>query len=118
GGWWGVTGVALVVVFGGGPASRAGDVLLPVRVPQGAGSWAHTAHHLGDESLWHKLDLVRHRDPGVPGGWRYEAHLLVLKAPYCSAATLKRRREAAGLDRRAGIDVNVSKVAVVSVDRR
>ena len=116
GSWWDHRG-ALVVVFAGGPASQAGDVLLPVRLPQGAGSWAHTAHHLGDESLWHKLDLVRFRDPGVPGGWRYEAHLLVLKAPYCSPATLKRRTEAAGLDRLAGIDVNVSKVAVVSVDR-
>ncbi len=117
GSWWDHRG-ALVVVFSGGPASQAGDVLLPVRLPPGAGSWAHTAHHLGDESKWHKLDLVRSRDPAVPGGWRYEAHLLVLKAPYCSPATLKRRREAASLDRRAGIDVNVSKVVVVSVDRQ
>ncbi|HUY61945.1 MAG TPA: transposase, partial [Candidatus Dormibacteraeota bacterium] len=83
----------------------------------GAGSWAHTAHHLADPTAWHKVDLVRSRDPGAPGGWRYEAHLLVLRTPYRSPATLKRRAEAAGLDRRAGIDVNVSTVAVVSVDR-
>ncbi|EQD70952.1 hypothetical protein B1B_04720 [mine drainage metagenome] len=45
----------------------SGDVLLPVRLPQGAGSWAHTAHHLGDESLWHKLDLVRYRSRSSVG---------------------------------------------------
>ncbi len=111
GSWWDHRG-ALAVVFGGGPASHAGDV--PVRPPQGAGSWAHTAHHLGDES--HKVDLVRSRYPGVPGGLRSEAHLLVLKAPYLSAATRQRRAKAAGLERRAGVDVNVSRVAVVSMD--
>ena len=117
GNWWDHRG-SLAVVFRGGPQSKLGEMVLPVRLPPGAGSWAHTVHHLLDESLWHKLDLVRSRDPGVPGGWRYEAHLLVLKAPYLSPATLERRTRAAGLDRRAGVDVNVSKVAVVSVDRQ
>ena len=114
--WWDHQG-ALAVVFSGGAASSEGDLVLPVRLPQGAGSWAHTAHHLADPALWHKVNLVRRRDPGVPGGWRYEAHLLVLKAPYTSPSRARRRLEAARLGRQAGIDVNVSKVAVVSVDR-
>ncbi len=114
--WWDHQG-ALAVVFGGGPASSAGELVLPVRLPQGAGTWAHTAHHLAESALWHKVNLVRLRDLGAPGGWRYEAHLLVLKAPYISPSRARRRLEAARLDRRAGIDVNVSKVAVVSVDR-
>lgn len=114
--WWDHQG-ALAVVFGGGPASSEGDLVLPVRLPQGAGSWAHTTHHLAEPRLWHKVNLVRVRAPGVPGGWRYEAHLLVLKAPYTSPSSARRRLAAAGLDRKAGIDVNVSRVAVVSVDR-
>ncbi len=36
GSWWDHTG-ALAVVFAGGPASRAGDLVLPVRLPPGAG---------------------------------------------------------------------------------
>ncbi|HUY60929.1 MAG TPA: transposase [Candidatus Dormibacteraeota bacterium] len=116
-GSWGDHQGALAVVFRGGPASRAEELLLPVHLPQGAGSWAHTAHHLADPTAWHKVDLVRSRDPGAPGGWRDEAHLLVLKAPYRSPATERRRAQAAQLDRRVGVDVNVSNVTVVSFDR-
>ncbi|CQD23991.1 hypothetical protein BN1232_05995 [Mycobacterium lentiflavum] len=39
---------ALGVVFTGPPA---GDVVLPVRLPQGAGQWAHLAHFLADPSV-------------------------------------------------------------------
>ena len=60
--------------------------------------------------------MVRHRDPTVTGGWRYEAHLMVLTELYVAPAT-QARREAAALDtadRRAGIDVNVSNLTVAS----
>jgi len=113
GSWWEHRG-ALAVVFAGGPAARAGDLVLPVRLPAGAGAWAHTAHHLTDPGAWHKLDLVRTRAPGQRGGWRYAAHLLVLAPPYVAPPTAARRAAAAQLDRRAGVDVNVSNVTVVS----
>lgn len=48
GSWWDHDGV-LAVVFTGLPA---GDVVLPVRLPQGAGQWAHLAHFLADPSVW------------------------------------------------------------------
>jgi hypothetical protein len=46
---------ALAVVFTGLPG---GDVVLPVRLPQGAGQWPHLAHFLADPTVWHKIDLV------------------------------------------------------------
>jgi hypothetical protein len=70
--WWEHDG-ELAVVFSGLPG---GDVVLPVRLPQGAGQWAHLAHFLADPSVWHKIDLVRVRHRHAPGGWRYYAHLL------------------------------------------
>jgi hypothetical protein len=50
------------------------------------------------------------------GGWRYEAHLMVLTMPYVSPATARRRTIAAqqSAERKAGIDVNVSNVTVAS----
>ncbi len=41
----------------------------------------------------------------------------MLQPPYWSPATVRRRGDAALLDRRAGVDLNVSHVVVVSVDR-
>ncbi|MHA7650351.1 hypothetical protein ACX9NE_10795 [Mycobacterium sp. ML4] len=75
---------ALAVVFTGLPG---GDMVLPVRLPQGAGQWAHRTHFLADPAMWHKIDLVRVRDRKAPGGWRYYAHLLVHQAGYASDAT-------------------------------
>ena len=75
---------ALAVVFTGLPA---GDVVLPVRLPQGAGQWAHLSHFLADPAVWHKIDLVRVRDRKAPGGWRYYAHLLSHQPGYQSPAT-------------------------------
>lgn len=66
GSWWEHAG-ALAVVFTGLPG---GDLVLPVRLPQGAGQWAHLAHFLADSSVWHKIDLVRVRDRRARGGWR------------------------------------------------
>jgi hypothetical protein len=60
----------LAVVFTG---LAGGDLLLPVRLPAGAGQWAHLAHFLADPTVWHKIDLVRVRDRRAPGGWRYYA---------------------------------------------
>jgi putative transposase-like DNA-binding protein len=101
---------ALAVVFTGLPG---GDLVLPVRLAQGAGQWAHLAHFLADESVWHKIDLVRVRDRKAPGGWRYYAHLLVHQAGYQSEATLA-RRAAIPAGRRAGLDANVSNLSVAS----
>ena len=65
---------------------------------------------------WHKVDLVRTRAPHAPGGWRYEAHLMVLTAPYVSPSARARRAEVAvaEADRVAGIDVNVSNLTIAS----
>ncbi|OOK65414.1 putative transposase DNA-binding domain protein [Mycobacterium kansasii] len=90
-----------------------GDLVLPVRLPQGAGQWDHLAHFLADQSVWHKIDLVRVRDRKAPGGWRYYAHLLVHQAGYQSTSTRARRAQIP-TDRRAGVDANVSNLAVAS----
>ena len=52
GSWWDHDGV-LAVVFTRLPA---GDVELPVRLPQGAGQWAHMAHFQADAgcAIWHQ----------------------------------------------------------------
>ncbi len=109
GSWWDHDGV-LAVVFTGLPA---GDVVLPVRLSQGAGQWAHLAHFLADPNVWHKIDLVRVADRKAPGGWRYYAHLLVHQSGYQSPATRSRRAEIPA-GRRAGVDANVSNLAVAS----
>jgi hypothetical protein len=101
---------ALAVVFTGLPG---GDLVLPVRLPQGAGQWAHLCHFLADPGVWHKIDLVRVRDRKAPGGWRYYAHLLVHQGGYQSPATRARRAQIP-TDRRAGVDANVSNLALAS----
>jgi hypothetical protein len=100
----------LAVVFTGLPS---GDVVMPVRLPQGAGQWAHLSHFLADPTVWHKIDLVRVRDRRAPGGWRYYAHLLTHQGGYQCPAT-QARRAATPTDRRAGADANVSNFAVAS----
>ncbi len=100
----------LAVVFTGLPG---GDMVLPVRLPQGAGQWAHLCHFLADPSIWHKIDLVRVRDRKAPGGWRYYAHLLTHQAGYQAPATRARRAEIP-THRRAGVDTNVSNLALAS----
>ncbi|MEZ0362323.1 zinc ribbon domain-containing protein [Mycobacterium sp. pUA109] len=100
----------LAVVFTGLPA---GDLVLPVRLPQGAGQWPHLAHFLADQTVWHKIDLVRVRDRKARGGWRYYAHLLIHGRGYQSPSTIA-RRAAIPDGRRAGVDANVSNLAVAS----
>lgn len=109
GSWWDHTG-ALAVAFTGLPA---GDLVLPVRLPQGAGQWPHLHHFLTDPSIWHKIDLVRVADRKAPGGWRFYAHLLVHRSGYQSDSTRRRRAEVP-TDRRAGVDANVSNLAIAS----
>ena len=100
----------LAVVFTGLPA---GDLVVPVRLPHGAGQWAHLCHFLADPQVWHKIDLVRVRNRKAPGGWRYYAHLLLHQSGYQSAAT-RARRAAIPTGRRAGVYANVSNLAVAS----
>jgi hypothetical protein len=100
----------LAVVFTGLPG---GDLVLPVRLPQGAGRWAHLSHFLADPAVWHKIDLVRVRDRKAPGGWCYYAHLLVHQAGYQAQAT-RSYRAAIPTGRRAGVDANVSNLALAS----
>jgi Putative transposase DNA-binding domain len=109
GSWADHTG-ALAVVFTGLPG---GDVVLPVRLPQGAGQWAHLCHFRADPDVWHKIDLVRVRDRKAPGGWRYYAHLLTHQSGYASESTRVRRAEIP-TGRRAGVDANVSNLALAS----
>lgn len=111
-GWWHYQG-PLAVVFTGLPI---GPLVLPVRLPSAPSNQPILDHYLADSSRWHKIDLVRRRDPTAPGGWRYEAHLLVLTTPYVSPGTQARREAAAAAttQRRAGIDVNVSNITVAS----
>jgi Putative transposase DNA-binding domain len=101
---------AFAVVFTG---LAGGDLVIPVRLAQGAGQWAHLVHFLADPSVWHKIDLIRVRDRKAPGGWRYYAHLLTHQGGYQSAATRARRAEIP-TDRRAGVDANVSNLSVAS----
>ena len=103
------------MVFAGGPDSQRGDLVLPVRLPSGAGQWPHLVHFLGHPEAWHKIDLVRRRDASAPRGWAYEAHLMVLAGGYASPQTRARRAAAADLDRVAGIDGNVSNLSIASL---
>ena len=107
---WADHRAVLAVVFTG---LAAADMVLPVGLPHGAGQWAHLCHLLADPAVWHKIDLVRVRDRKAPGGWRYYAHLLVHQRGYQSAATRARRAEIP-TGRRAGVDANVSNLAVAS----
>lgn len=107
--WWHHDG-ALAVVFTGLPA---GDLVLPVRLPSGAGQWPHLTHFLADPGIWHKIDLVRVADRRAPGGWRYYAHLLVHQGGYQSDSTRQRRAQVP-IGRRAGVDANVSNLAIAS----
>jgi hypothetical protein len=109
GSWW-EHDRALAVVFTGLPS---GDLVLPVRLPQGAGRWARLAHFLADPAVWHKIDMVRVRDRKAPSGWRYYAHLLTHQAGYQSPAT-RARCGAIPANRRAGVDANVSNLSVAS----
>ncbi|MGW4519372.1 transposase, partial [Streptomyces sp. NPDC004393] len=84
--WWDYTG-PLAVVFTGDADSRRGDLVLPVRLPSGSGRWPRLLHFLNNPDSWHKIDLVRRRDVSAPGGWAYEAHLIVLTGGYASPAT-------------------------------
>jgi hypothetical protein len=111
--WWDHTG-PLALVFTGGADSERGDLVLPVRLPSGAGRWPRLVHFLNNPETWHKVDLVRRRDASAPGGWAYEAHLMVLISGYASPVTKARRAAAANLDRVGGIDGNVSNLCVVS----
>jgi hypothetical protein len=110
--WWSREGPLVVVLTGLGE----GDLVLPVRLPASPCNQPILDHHVSDPDLWHKVDLVRRRDPVAPGGWRYEAHLMALTAPYVSPETARRRDLAAAesAGRKAGIDVNVSNVTVAS----
>ena len=96
--------------------SRGHTLALPVRLPSAPCNQTILEYFLADPSLWHKVDLVRTRAPHAPGGWRYEAHLMVLKEPYASLATRARRAEVAvaEADRVAGVDVNVSNLTIAS----
>ncbi|KAF0168779.1 MAG: transposase family protein, partial [Caulobacteraceae bacterium] len=88
----------------------------PVRLPTAPSNQAVLDHYLGDPSKWHKIDLVRTQAPNAAGGWRYEAHLVVLTTPYVSPAVTERRATIAieAMDRVAGIDVNVSNISIAS----
>ena len=110
--WWDYAG-PLAVVFSGLPG---GTLVLPVRLPASPSNQPILDHHLADPERWHKIDLVRRQDPNAAGGWRYEAHLMVLVAPYVAPAVAARRERAAKTTaaRRAGIDVNVSNITVAS----
>jgi hypothetical protein len=112
--WWSYEG-PLALVFSG---LAEGTLVLPVRLPTAPCNQPILDHHLADPSRWHKIDLVRHRDPHVAGGWRYEAHLMVLAGPYVAPAVAAHRARAAieTVDRQAGIDINVSNVTVASHD--
>ncbi|ADI07872.1 transposase, IS605 family protein [Streptomyces bingchenggensis BCW-1] len=111
--WWDHTG-PLAVVFAGGPYGIAGDLVLPVRIPQGPGQWARVEHFLAGSGRWHKVDLVRRCKPGTPGGWAYEAHLMILGPGYTAPAVEQMRQQAAALERVGGVDGNVSNLSIVS----
>ena len=110
--WWTYDG-PFALVFSG---LANGTLVLPVRLPTAPCNQPIVDHHLADPTRWHKVDLVRRRDPQAIGGWRYEAHLMVLIEPYVSPSTAARRARVAieAADRTAGIDVNVSNITIAS----
>lgn len=112
--WTAHTG-ALAVHFTGGPtrSSARGTMIIPVRLPGGAGRWNHLSHFLNDPSVWRKLTLVRHQDPSRSSGWRYEFHLLVEKPGYLSENSRQARKQTPQ-DRLAVVDVNVSNLSITS----
>ncbi|MGH3562041.1 MAG: transposase, partial [Mycobacterium sp.] len=110
--WWEYDG-PLAVVYTGLPG---GDLMLPVRLPQGSGQFERLAHFLHDPSVWHKIDLCRVADRRAPGGWRYQAHLTILGAGWAGPATAE-MRALAPTDRIGGVDGNVSNIAVASIER-
>ena len=101
----------LAVIYTGLPG---GDLVMPVRLPQGSGQFPRLAHFLSDPGAWHKIDLVRARDRRAPGGWRYYAHLTILGPGYTCPAT-RQARANAPTGRLAGVDGNVSNLAIASV---
>ena len=107
---WADHRAVLAVVFTG---LAAADMVLPVGLPHGAGQWAHLCHFLADPAVWHKIDLMRVRDRKAPGGWRYYAHLLIHQRGYQCAGTRARRAQIP-TGRQAGVDANVSNLAVAS----
>lgn len=109
GSWWDHDG-ALAVVYTG---LSGGDLVLPVRLPSGAGRHDRLRHFLEDPGKWHKIDLVRQRDRRALGGWRYYAHLMILGPGHTSDST-KQRRAATPDGRVFCVDGNVSNLSVVS----
>lgn len=107
--WWDHEGPLVVVLTGVG----VGDIAVPVRLPSSPSSQSHVDHHLADPSRWHKIDLVRTQDPTIVGGWRYEAHLMVLTHPYVSPGTAAVRAQVP-TSRSGGGDLNVSNFTVAS----
>ncbi|MFF4574826.1 hypothetical protein [Streptomyces sp. NPDC001410] len=57
---------------------------------------------------------MRRRKASAPGGWVYEAHLMVLGPGYSSPAVREMRQRSAMLERIGGVDGNVSNLSVVS----
>lgn len=110
-GGWRAYDSALAVVYTGLPG---GDLVMPVRLPQGSGQFARLAHFLADPQAWHKIDLVRARDRRAPGGWRYQAHLTILRSGWVGPATAASRATAPA-DRLGGVDGNVSNLAIASI---
>jgi hypothetical protein len=108
--WWTYDG-PLAVVFTGLPG---GHLVLPVKLPAGAGRWARLTHFLADPAVWHKIDLVRVQDRRAPGGWRYYAHVTTLQPGYTSHATRARRADLP-TGRVACVDGNICNLAVVSM---
>lgn len=115
GGWRAYNG-ALAVVYTTLTSSRglSGGLVMPVRLPQGAGQFARLVHFLADPQAWHKIDLVRVRDRHAAGGWRYQAHLTILGTGWAGPATAA-NRAAAPANRLGGVDGNVSNLAVASL---
>jgi len=110
--WWDYDG-PLAVVYTGLPG---GDLVMPVRLAQGAGQCGRLAHFLADPACWHKIDLCRVRDRRAPGGgWRYQAHLTIL-GPGWVGPTTAGLRQSAPTGRIGGVDGNVSNIAVASID--
>lgn len=109
--WWDYDG-PLAVVYTGLPG---GDLVLPIRLPQGSGQFERVAHFLHHPSVWHKIDLCRVRDRRAPGGWRYQAHLTILGTGWVGPTTAA-MRALTPAGRFGGVDGNVSNIAVASID--
>ncbi len=97
---------------GGVHRPAGGDLVLPVRLPQGR-AVGSPGHFLADPSVWHKIDLCGADLQSTRSAGGITRTCWCIEPVFESASTRVRRAEIPA-GRRAGVDANVSNLAVAS----